>query len=44
MATEYAVLLGFIAVVVAIGIAAFGDTLSLFIEGLGAGVDAVLPG
>ncbi len=42
-ATEYAVLMGFIALVVVIGIGAFGLSVNGWYEGLATGVEAVLP-
>jgi Flp pilus assembly pilin Flp len=42
-ASEYALLMGFIALVIVIGIGAFGLSVNGWYEGLAIGVEAVLP-
>ncbi len=42
-ASEYALLMGFIALVIVVGIGAFGLSVTNWYDGLATGVEAVLP-
>lgn len=41
-ATEYGLLVGFIAVVIVVGVAVFGEALNTYFDGLGLWLDTVI--